>query len=198
MGTKDPRIDKYIANAAGFARPILSHIRELVHKGCPDVTENMKWSSPFFEYKGVLCSMAAFKEHCAFGFWRRDLKIESNISAMGDFGRLTSVNDLPSDKVLLGYIRQAAKLNESGVKPPPRVREAKDKKDLVVPKVLLDALKKNPKAAKTFENFSYSHKKEYAEWIAEAKREETQQKRLAQAIEWLAEGKSRNWKYQNC
>ena len=197
MGNRDTRIDKYIASAAEFARPILSHLRELVHKGCPEVIETIKWSMPFFDHKGPFCHMAAFKAHCAFGFWRRELKIESNNSAMGDFGRLTSLADLPADKVLLGYIREAARLNDSGVKRPSRTK-TKEKKELVVPKALLDALKKNPKAAKTFSAFSYSHKKEYAEWIAEAKTEATREKRLKQALEWLAEGKAKNWKYQNC
>lgn len=197
MGTRDPRIDKYIANAAEFARPILSHLRELVHKGCPEVIETIKWSMPFFDHKGILCSMASFKAHCTFGFWRPDLKIESNNTAMGDFGRLTSKSDLPADKVILGYIREAARLNESGVKRPPRTK-TKEKKELVVPKALHDTLKKNPKAAKTFAEFSHSHRKEYAEWIAEAKTDATREKRLKQALEWLTKGKSKNWKYQNC
>ena len=134
MGVRDPRIDSYIAKSAEFARPILSRIRDLVHKGCPEVKETMKWSTPFFEHKGVLCNMAAFREHCAFGFWRRGLKIQSNNTAMGDFGRLTSLADLPADLILLGYIREAARLNESGVKPPPKSSKANEKKKLVVPK----------------------------------------------------------------
>ena len=138
MGIRDLRIDKYIASAAEFARPVLTHLRELVHKGCPEVIETMKWNVPFFERKGILCNMAAFKAHCAFGFWRGDLKIESNNSAMGDFGRITSVDDLPADKVLLGYIREATRLNESGVKRPIRTK-TKENKELVVPKALINA-----------------------------------------------------------
>ena len=191
-------MDEYIAKAAEFARPILAHIRELVHKACPEARETIKWSVPHFEHQGILCNMATFKAHCAFGFWRgNQLKIEAKNSseAMGDFGRITSLADLPSDKVLVGYIREAARLNESGLKRP-KAPKAKVTRGLVVPESLIRALKKNRKAADTFNGFSNSHKKEYAEWIATAKTEQTREKRVAQAIAWLTEGKSRNWKYQ--
>jgi len=201
MGTKDPRIDKYIANAAEFAKPILNHMRELVHKACPETEETIKWGFPHFDYKGMMCSMAAFKQHCAFGFWKAALikykKLMENAkseSAMGHLGRITSLNDLPSDKVLMAYIKEAKKLNDDDVKLPIKP-VAKEKKELVVPNYIQKALKKNKPALKIFEGFSPSHKREYVEWITEAKTEETRNKRIATTIEWLSEGKPRNWKY---
>jgi uncharacterized protein YdeI (YjbR/CyaY-like superfamily) len=200
MPTTDPRIDAYIAKSAEFARPILTHIRSLVHAGCPHVVETMKWSFPHFEHHGVLCSMAAFKQHCAFGFWKGKLFLpEGNDlgeNAMGQFGRITSIDDLPGKKVLLGYIKQAVKLNEEGVKTPKPPKKEKEK--LVVPAYFRAALKKNKKAQATFDNFSPSHQREYVEWITEAKQEATRERRLATALEWLAEGKSKNWKYEKC
>jgi uncharacterized protein YdeI (YjbR/CyaY-like superfamily) len=196
----DPRVDAYIAKAAEFARPILKHLRGLVHVGCPEVVETMKWSFPHFEHQGVLCSMAAFKQHCAFGFWKGKLFLpqehDGSESAMGQFGRITTIDDLPAKKVLLGYIKQAVKLNEAGVKAPKTAK--KEKSTLVVPPYFKAALKKNKKAQTTFDNFSPSHQREYVEWITEAKQEATRQRRLETAIEWLAEGKSRNWKYEKC
>ena len=197
----DPRIDAYIAKSADFAKPILIHLRKLVHEACPEATETMKWSFPHFEHHGVLCSMAAFKAHGAFGFWHKGMepvlaadgaKAET---AMGSLGRITSFGDLPSEKTMLRYIRQAAKLNESGA---PARPVAKPRPVLAVPADLASALKKNKLAAAAFENFSPSHRRDYIEWITEAKREETRGKRLATTLEWLAEGKSRNWKYENC
>jgi len=204
MPTKDPRVDAYIDKAADFARPILKHLRKLVHAGCPEVEETMKWSFPHFMYKGMLCSMAAFKQHCAFGFWKsrlilaKDSKVDAlREEAMGQFGRITSVEDLPTNKVILTQIKEAVRLNDEGIKVPERPK-SKVKKELVVPGCLTAALKKSKKALATFEDFSYSHKKEYIEWITEAKRLETQQQRLATTIAWLEEGKSRHWKYANC
>ena len=196
MGKKDPRIDAYIARSADFAKPILNHMRKLVHTGCPEVEETMKWSFPHFMHKGMLCSMASFKEHCSFGFWKEKLvlgKTQSEKEAMGTFGRITSLSDLPNDKTLIGYIKKAAEVNEAGVKvdrPKPR-----EKKPLRIPAYFMDAVKKNKKALATFENFNYSNKKEYVELVTEAKSEETRNKRLATAIEWMGEGKVRNWKY---
>ena len=199
----DPRVDAYIAKAADFAKPILIHLRETVHKAYPDIEETLKWGMPSFMHKGIVCGMAAFKAHCTFGFWKHSLLVDKSNpdankdeEAMGNFGRITSLKDLPSKKELMALVKRAVKLNEDGVKPP--VREKWKKAPLVVPKELTAALKKNKKAQATFDAFSYSHKKEYAEWIAEAKTEATRDKRLATAIEWLSEGKSRNWKYQNC
>ena len=201
MPTKDPRIDAYIAKSADFARPILNHLRKLVHNACPDVEETMKWNFPHFVHHGILCGMGAFKQHCTFGFWKRELVLGKDLGArredsMGQFGRITALADLPSEKILLGYIRKAAALNEAGVKSP--ARKPKAKKPLAVPADFMAALKKNKVALATFENFSPSHKREYVEWITGAKRVETRNSRLATAIAWLAEGKSRHWKYANC
>ena len=201
MATKDPRIDAYIAKSADFARPILKHIRQQVHAHCPEATETMKWSMPHFDYQGgIFCNMAAFKQHCAFGFWLGDLlKVDTKLEkAMGDFGRIASLDDLPSDKDFGKLIKEAMKLHDAGAKAPSRVKPANEKKELVVPAEFLAAVKKNKKALATFEAFTYSHKKEYVEWFTEAKTDATREKRLAQALEWMAEGKSRHWKYQNC
>jgi uncharacterized protein YdeI (YjbR/CyaY-like superfamily) len=202
MAAKDPRIDAYIARSPDFAKPILKHLRKLVHSGCPKVEETMKWSSPYFMHKGMLCNMASFKHHCVFGFWKGKLIFKKDAEgvkreAMGHFGRITSLADLPSDRVLLGYIREAAKVNEQGVKLPSKPKP-KPKKELIVPDDLQAALGRNKKASTTFDGFSYSHKKEYVEWITEAKRDETRAQRLETAVCWMAEGKPRHWKYVNC
>jgi uncharacterized protein YdeI (YjbR/CyaY-like superfamily) len=196
--SRDPRIDAYIGKSTEFARPILTHLRELVHQGCPTAEETIKWGMPFFMHHGILCYMAAFKAHCGFGFRHREMEqllAAENAqagTAMGNLGRLTRLKDLPSDKKLLGYIARAAKLNESAKS----VRGIKAKRlELRVPEDLAAALRKNRVAAKTFEGFPPSHRREYLEWIAEAKRPETRQKRLETTLQWLTEGKSRNWKY---
>ena len=194
MARKDPRVDAYIKRAAPFARPILKHLRKIVHLGCRDVEETIKWRSPFFEHKGTMCFMAAFKEHCAFGFWKGALIFgKENKGAMGHFGRITSINDLPDRKTLIGFVRKAAELNKAGVKKSaPRTRA---KQKINVPSDLKAALQKKAKARTTFEDFSYSHKKEYVDWITGAKRDETRKKRLTTAIQWLGQGKPQNWRY---
>jgi uncharacterized protein YdeI (YjbR/CyaY-like superfamily) len=204
MAKKDPRVDVCIENAADFAQPILKHIRKLIHAACPEVEETIKWRFPTFMYKGMLCGMAAFKNHCTFGFWKHELLFGRNGSdkredegGMGQFGRLTQLSDLPKDAVLLRYIKEAMRLNDHGVKVPSRAKP-KVKKPLVVPAFFRGALNKNTKALAAFDSFSYSHKKEYLEWLTEAKTEETRSRRLATTLEWLAQGKSRNWKYANC
>lgn len=199
MGKKDPRIDAYIGKAAEFSRPILKHLRKVVHTGCPAVEETMKWSMPFFMYKGMLCNMAAFKQHCSFGFWKGRLLFgkAAETDGMGHFGRITALSDLPSKKELVRYVKKAVELNDSGVKSPRRAVPRKKQK-LVVPDSLQIALKKHPKALAAFEAFSYSHKKEYVEWVTEAKRDETRQRRLDTAIAWMTEGKPRHWQYANC
>jgi len=202
MAKKEKALDAYIAKSADFAKPILNHIRELVHKTCPEVEEKMKWSFPHFDHKGeMMCSMAAFKQHAVFGFWKaalmKDPVLVENArseTAMGHLGRLTSVKDLPSDKKMIAWIKEAMKLNEQGIKaakPKPA-----EKKELVVPDYFVKALNKNKKAKQVFDNFAYSHRKEYLQWITEAKTEETRNKRMATALEWIAEGKGRNWKYE--
>jgi uncharacterized protein YdeI (YjbR/CyaY-like superfamily) len=197
MATKDPRIDAYIAKSAAFAKPILKHLRKVVHAGCPDVEETMKWSMPHFDYKGVLCGMAAFKQHCAFGFWKESLILgddKTNKSGMGSFGCIKSLADLPNEKTLIGYVKKAAALNAAGIKAPGRT-QPKKRPAIEVPDYFAAALKKNAKARKTFEAFVPSKQREYLEWVTEAKREETRNERLATSIQWLAEGKPRHWKY---
>jgi uncharacterized protein YdeI (YjbR/CyaY-like superfamily) len=181
MPTKDPRIDAYIERAADFAKPILKHIRRLVHTGCPEVEETLKWQHPAFVYKGILCGMAAFKQHCALTFWKGKLLFEGDKrsvqeKAMGQFGRITLLSDLPAEKVLLRYVKEAARLNEGGVKVPSRSKP-RVKQQVEVPDFLSAALKRNARALQTFEDFSPSHKREYVEWLTEAKRDETRQKR---------------------
>jgi uncharacterized protein YdeI (YjbR/CyaY-like superfamily) len=201
MGKKNPVVDAYIAKSAEFARPILEHLRALVHEVCPEVEEEMKWSSPCFMYKGMFCGMSAFKEHCAFGFWKANLILDKDgkkvEDAWGNFGKITKLSDLPSKKVLTGYIKLAKKLNDDGVKANNRVAN-KPHPELVVPDDLASALKRNKAAQATFDNFSPSNKREYVAWLTDAKTEATRARRLETAIEWMAEGKPRNWKYMNC
>ena len=197
MGKRDVRVDAYISKAADFAKPILNQLREAVHASCPDVEEDMKWSFPHFMYKGMLCSMASFKEHAAFGFWKGSLIFGDQAKsgeAMGQLGRLTKPSDLPAKKVLAGYIKSAMALNDDGVKVA-RVPKRAAPKAVRVPEDLAAALKKNKKAHATFEGFSPSHKREYIEWITEAKTAGTRARRLETAVEWMGQGKSRNWKY---
>ena len=171
MPATNPGVDAYIVKSADFAKPILNHLRQLVHRTCPDVVEVLKWGFPHFDYRGMFCSMASFKGHCTFGFWKANLVFAKfkppgakPEDAMGQFGRITSSKDLPPDQLMIRYLREAM-------------------------------LKKNKRARAGFDKFSHSHQKEYLEWIAEAKRDETRQRRIAQALVWLAQGKSRNWKY---
>jgi uncharacterized protein YdeI (YjbR/CyaY-like superfamily) len=199
MGKKDPRVDAYIASSADFAKPILTHIREIVHATCPDVEETLKWRMPAFMHHGILCGMAAFKEHAAFNLWKGALIVGSDDdrAAMGQFGRLTTLSDLPSRKVLGGYIRKGMALNEAGVSTP-KVRKPglpRTKIPVEPPPDLAARLKKSARARATFAAFSPTNKREYIEWIVEAKRDETRQRRLDQTIEMLAEGKTRHWKY---
>jgi uncharacterized protein YdeI (YjbR/CyaY-like superfamily) len=205
MAKKLKAVDDYIAKKANFARPILKHIRELVHKTCPDVEEKMKWSMPFFDYKAeMLCHIAAFKQHAVMGFWKaalmKDPVLVENAkseTAMGHLGRITSLKDMPSDKKIIAWIKEAMVLNDKGIKLPARGKSIeKDKKEFIVPDYFTKALAKNKKAKQVFENFAPSHRKEYLQWITEAKTEETRNKRMATALEWLAEGKSRLWKYE--
>lgn len=202
MPNPDQRIDDYIDKSAEFAKPILNHLRMLVHKYCPNVVETMKWSFPHFEYNGsILCSMASFKQHCTFGFWLGSkMKDPHSIltpagerNAMGHFGQIKSLKDLPSDKILAAYFKEAMELTDKGEK----ISRAKSEpKEMTIPPYFLLEVKKNKSALVYFEKFSPSQKKEYITWITEAKTEATRQKRMATAIEWLAEGKTRNWKYE--
>ena len=199
MGSREPRVDTYIKNAAPFARPILSHLRTVVHAACPEVEEAIKWGMPMFTYHGILCFMAAFKQHAGFGFWKGSKVIEGRDdqsgSAMGQFGRLTEVGQLPSRRVLTAYVRKAARLNASGGKAAPKPAK-KPKPAPRTPAELRAALTRNAKARTTWERFSPGHRRAYVEWIVEAKRPETRRRRVATALAWLHDGKPRNWKYQ--
>ena len=203
-----PKVDAYLGKVPSFAFPILEHLRDLVHKACPEVEETIKWSRPFFEYKGaILGNMSAFKEHCSFGFWGEEIGAvlrEANVAqadAMGSLGRITELSDLPEKKLMLSWLRQAADLIDSGQHTSPfaaRHKVVKPAKAAAkVPADLTAALKKNNKAASVFGAFSPSAKREYVEWISEAKRPETREKRILTAVEWMAEGKQRHWKYQS-
>ena len=204
MGNENPKVDAYIAKAKPFAQPILEHLRELMHKACPDVEESIKWNMPFFEYKGaILGNMSGFREHCSFGFWGREIGAVLREAGMtpengaNALGRIASVKDLPPDRKMLGWIRQAAAFVDSGeYTSPMAARSRVVKPEAKVPPELAAALKKNKKAAAVFADFSPSCRREYIEWITEAKRDETRTKRIATAVEWIAEGKQRNWKYQ--
>lgn len=196
----DPRIDDYIENSAEFAKPILNHLRKLAYFAFPDFKETIKWGMPFFDYKGTVCSMASFKEHCVFGFWKASLLpdpyslLKENAGeAMGQFGKIGSLNDLPADQIIIEYIQNAVKLNEEGKKV---AKKPIERTELAIPDYLTEALSQHKIAADNFENFSYSHKKEYVQWLIEAKTEATRWKRLETALEWITQGKSRNWKYE--
>lgn len=198
---RSPEVDAYIAKSAPFARPILERLRAVVHRACPGVVEAIKWGMPAFEYKGPFAGMAAFKAHAVFGFWKHELLDDpagvlekTDRTAMGNFGCLRAVDDLPSDAVLARLVKAAAKLNDAGVKLP---RNTTVRKTVPVPPDFAKALRAKPKALAAFDAFSPSHRREYLEWIVEAKRPETREKRIATALEWLAAGKHRNWKYES-
>lgn len=185
--SRDPRVDTYIAKSGDFARPILSYFREVVHTAVPDVEETMKWSAPHFDHQGIMIGMAAFKQHCGINFWKGPL------IGIDGFGRVMSIEDLPPKKELIEIVRKLARLNEQGAKVA-RPKKA-PKPEAKTPADFAAALKKNKKAASAYEGFSPSHRREYIQWITEAKTDETRKKRLDQAVVWIAEGKSRNWKY---
>jgi uncharacterized protein YdeI (YjbR/CyaY-like superfamily) len=197
---RDARVDAYIARQADFARPILDHLRKTIHSACPAAEETLKWGMPAFLYRGEqLASMAAFKAHATFGFWKASLitgKTGRETSAMGQFGRITRVADLPDAETLRSLIRKAMELNDRGIKAPRTQRAPKP--ELPAPGDLEAALARNKAAARHFEAFSPSAKREYVEWITGAKQAETRSRRIAQAVEWIAEGKKRNWKYERC
>ena len=201
MAKNDPRVTAYIAKQAPFARPILKYLRAVVHEGCPDVTETIKWGMPSFEHHGILCGMAAFKAHATFGFWKGKEIVGdegATVDAMGQLGRITSVKDLPTRAKLVGWVKKAAVLNETkpkkspaGSKPAKPARPA-----LRAPADLLKAIERSAKARAVWDEFAPSSKRDYAEWILEAKQEATRVRRIATAVEWIAEGKRRNWKYE--
>lgn len=202
MGKRDARVDAYIDKAAPFAKPILKHLRKVVHAGCPGVEETIKWGMPSFEYKGILCGMAAFKQHAVFGFWKEKvlekripLDVRTQKDGMGTYGCLKSVDDLPPATHLKRLVVEAAKINDAGIKAD-MGRKRAPRPPLPVPDAFMAAIRKNRKALAAFEAFSPSHRREYVEWVTEAKREETREQRIATSVAWMAEGKPRMWKYQ--
>lgn len=197
--SRDPRIDAYIAKAQPFARPVLEKVRERVHAALPDVEEAIKWSMPAYTVGGKIVAItAAFKAHAALNFWRgQELRgTDANADAMGQFGKLKSVEDLPSDGELDRLIREAAELANSA--PAPRKIKHEPKPEPAMHPEFAAALERAPKAKTTLEAFPPSARRDYLEWIAEAKQDGTRQKRIATAIEWLSEGKRRHWKYETC
>ena len=199
MPSHDPRVDAYIAGAAGFARPILERLRNVVHEACPQVEEAIKWSMPSFQYGGrILCNMAAFKRHASFGFWQHAQVTEGKArDGMGSLGKLVSLEDLPPGQDLVALVRKAmALIDASAASTAPVRAKASPRPVPTTPADLQDALSANPEAKATFDGFSPSARREYIEWIVGAKRTDTRARRLAQAVAWMAEGKARHWKYQ--
>jgi uncharacterized protein YdeI (YjbR/CyaY-like superfamily) len=201
MGKRIAAVDAYIAKQQPFAKPILVHLRDLVHEVCPDANEVIKWGMPHFDYQGPFAGMAAFKAHATFGFWKEALLRKGKAplpepaeKAMGSFGCIRSLDDLPSRRTLASLIREAMKLNEGGVKTPKR--PSVPKPAVRPPAWFMAALRKKPRALATYEAFPPGQKREYVEWVTEAKTEATREKRLATTVAWLAEGKRRNWKYE--
>lgn len=198
MSSTDPRIDAYIEKSRPFAQPILKRIRNAVHAACPAAEESIKWGMPAFSYKGPLVGMAAFKAHCALAFWKpslmKSLPQNKRKDAMGQFGRFESIADVPSKAALVKMVKEAAALNDAGVKVP---RAAKaPKPPLKTPSGMVAALNKNGQANAAWQKFPPSHRREYIEWITEAKTDATRDRRLATAVSWIAQGKGRNWKYE--
>jgi uncharacterized protein YdeI (YjbR/CyaY-like superfamily) len=201
MTSTDPRVDAYIGKAAPFAQPILQHLRAVIHEASPEIEEGVRWGSPHFFYKGMLCGMAAFTQHCAFGFWKDKLIVRDDArrsgaprEGMGSFGRITAVTDLPPKRKIIGYVRQAMKLNDDGVKSPTRSKQARRRAPRT-PADLAAALRRNARAKAVYAKFTPSGKRDYVEWLTEAKTPATRSRRLATALEWIAAGKPRNWKY---
>lgn len=192
----DPKVDAYIAAAAPFAQPILTHLRSAVHAAVPGLDEAIKWGMPHFTYKGKnLAGIAAFKAHCAFVIHGDGRQGE----AMGQYGKIAGIADLPGDNEIKSKLVAAVeRIDQAGTALNPKAAPRTAKPDLPIPPEFTAALVANPTAKAALEAFAPSHRREYVEWISEAKRPETRDKRIAQAIEWLAEGKKRNWKYENC
>lgn len=199
---RNPKVDDYIATSEEFARPILAHLRDLIHRHCPDVVEAIKWGIPHFDYAGeMMCIFAAYKSHCSFTFWKEAIMSDARLRANPDLpaakrymGKITSLDDLPNDTQLAAYLKEAMDMNEKGIKLPPR--EAKTPQDIEIPDRFVERLASSPAAKAVFESKSASFRKEYLAWIADAKTEATREKRIDESLAWIAEGKGRFWKYQ--
>jgi len=198
MAQTDPRIDAYIERSAEFARPILRHLRQLVHDACPEIEETIKWGFPHFVREGIVCSMAAFKAHCAFGFWRGERVVSTPRSreAMGQFGRITGLEALPADRTIVALVRRAVELDAAGEQPRRPLKHPRRAIGMAPDLAAALAKRSHAAARATWERLAPSRRREYLEWITEAKTAATRAKRLATTLEWLAEGKSRNWKYE--
>ena len=202
MELYDSRVDAYIAKSAEFAKPIMEHIRRVVHETSPLITETIKWGFPFFDYKGPVCQMAAFKEHMGFGFWKQTQLhdpgklIQQENGTAGSFGKITSLNELPADEILVDFIKQAMQLNETENKKPAVKKQTAPKAAVEMPADFAVLLAANETAKNVYDKLSPSHKREYLEWILDAKSDVTRLKRMETALEWISEGKSKNWKYK--
>ena len=206
-GHRDPRVDAYIAKAPPFAVPVLEHIRAAMHAGCPELVETIKWSRPFFELDGrVFAGMSAFKAHCKLILWRRGSGMEAGTDAdgeadMGQFGRIESLADLPSAaalrKLVVATVKDVRAAREAVAEASPAPRRAA-RPAPSVPDDFAAALRAQRAAKAFFDAFTPSQQHEYVDWIVEAKRDATRAARIAQAVEWIAEGKKRNWKYESC
>ena len=201
MADDSKRVDEYIKNAPDFARPIMEKIRKAFHKGCPECEEAIKWGCPYFMYKGMLGGMASFKGHVSMGFWRsKEMDDPEKLFDTGTGAKASMCNahfhnlkEVPTQKILAEYVKRAAKLQDTEA---PKKKATKKKISTRIPADLAELFKKHKKAKTVFEGFAPSHKRDYIEWITEAKRDATRQKRLKTTIEWLSEGKQRHWKYQ--
>jgi uncharacterized protein YdeI (YjbR/CyaY-like superfamily) len=203
---KNPAVDAYVAKSADFARPILKRLRELMHKADPNIAETIKWGVPHFEHEGIVASMAAFKQHVAFGFWNEKLLREQlgrdagrmfpRDAEKGMGGRkVRALAELPPAALIVRTAKAAVALNDAGLRPK---RVLKRKPPPKAPPDLVAALKRNAKARATYGRLTPGQQREYVEWLVEAKQAATRERRLAQAVKWLAEGKQRYWKYQGC
>lgn len=205
QGHFNPQLDEYQDAASEFAKPIMAHLRKLLHRQCPEVVETIKWGIPHFDYKGeMLCTFAAYKNHCSFGFWKESLMSDPRLKANPDLkaikrfmGKLTSLSDLPPDSEMIVFIKEAMALNETGVKLASR-RDDKSAKavEIVVPDAFAEQLSRHARANEVFQSKSPSFRKEYVAWIVDAKTDQTRQKRIAESLEWIAQGKGRFWKYE--
>lgn len=198
----DPRVDAYIAAAQPFAQPLLSHIRATMHRHCADMVETIKWGFPVFTYKGtIVATLAAFKAHASLGFWYGEMVTGDtghDGPGMGSFGRLTVIADIPDDAALCSMIVKSMALVDTGAKPAHKQKPSAPKPEAQVPPALAAALSAHQKAQAVWDAFAPGQRREYCAWIDEAKRDETRNRRVGEAVAWIADGKSRNWKYQNC
>lgn len=200
MKNTSPAVDAYIAESADFAQPILKKTRRLFQQASPDIEETIKWRAPFFEYQGIVGYMVAFKKHVGFGFWKAELMSDPEKLFANEGNKeptrlkVSCLDDPPANKILEAYIKEAVEHNRKGVKIARSKAKRRDR-ELEIPDYFINAIRKNIQALATFEGFSHTNRREYVEWVAEAKRETTRERRLSTAVEWMAAGKPRNWKY---